>query len=114
MTTEAAARRVFRSRVDSIRPTYGFDDVSLAPGRRPSSPRRWTPRSAWIAGRLAIPVLAAAMDAVVDVRLAGELARLGGLAVLNLEGVQARFDDPDRVLARIATAAPEGRARPAR
>jgi IMP dehydrogenase len=47
------------------------------------------------------------MDAVVDTRLAGELARLGGLAVLNLEGVQARYDDPDVVLARIA-AAPDG------
>ena len=47
------------------------------------------------------------MDAVVDVRLAGELARRGGAAVLNLEGVQARFDDPDVVLARIAAAATE-------
>ena len=44
------------------------------------------------------------MDAVVDVRFAGELARLGGLAVLNLEGVQTRYDDPDAVLARIAAA----------
>ena len=44
------------------------------------------------------------MDAVVDARFAGELARLGGLAVLNLEGVQARYDDPDAVLERIATA----------
>src|SRR5687767_3021245 len=47
------------------------------------------------------------MDAVVDVRLAGELARLGGLAILNLEGVQARYDDPEAVLQRIATA-PDG------
>jgi IMP dehydrogenase len=44
------------------------------------------------------------MDAVVDARLAGELARLGGLAILNLEGVQARYDDPDVILERIATA----------
>lgn len=44
------------------------------------------------------------MDAVVDVRMAGELARLGGLAILNLEGVQARYDDPDAILERIATA----------
>ena len=44
------------------------------------------------------------MDAVVDTRLAGALARLGGLAVLNLEGVQARYDDPDAVLERIAAA----------
>ena len=44
------------------------------------------------------------MDAVVDPRFAGELARLGGLAILNLEGVQARYDDPDAVLGRIAAA----------
>jgi IMP dehydrogenase len=44
------------------------------------------------------------MDAVVDVRMAGALARLGGLAILNLEGVQARYDDPDAVLERIAVA----------
>ena len=53
---------------------------------------------------LRIPVLAAAMDAVVDARSAGVLAGLGGLAVLNLEGVQARYDDPAAVLERIATA----------
>jgi len=47
------------------------------------------------------------MDAVVDVRLAAELARLGGLAILNLEGVQTRYDDPDAVLARIAAAPDE-------
>jgi IMP dehydrogenase len=59
-----------------------------------------------IAGiRLPIPVLAAAMDAVVDARFAGALADLGGLAVLNLEGVQTRFDDPGEVLEQIATAA---------
>jgi IMP dehydrogenase len=44
------------------------------------------------------------MDAVVDVRMAGALARLGGLAIINLEGVQARYDDPDAVLERIAVA----------
>ncbi len=105
MTTEAAARRVFRSKVDSIRPTYGFEDVSLAPGTDTVEPSD-VDLSVEIAGiRLAIPVLAAAMDAVVDARSAGALAALGGLAVLNLEGVQARFDDADAVLGRIATAA---------
>ena len=44
------------------------------------------------------------MDAVVDARFAGELGKLGGLAVLNLEGVQARYDDPDAVLERLAAA----------
>jgi IMP dehydrogenase len=92
------------SRVDSLRRTYGFDDVSLAPGTETVDPSE-VDLSVRICGLdLSIPVLAAAMDAVVDVRFAGELARLGGVAVLNLEGVQARYDDPDEVLARIASA----------
>ena len=107
VTTDAASRRAFRSRVDSIRPTYGFEDVSLAPGTDTVEPAD-VDLSTEIAGiRLPIPVLAAAMDAVVDARFAGALAALGGLAVLNLEGVQTRFDDPDVVLERIATA-PDG------
>ena len=101
---DVASRRAFRSRVDSIRPTYGFEDVSLAPGTDTVEPAD-VDLSTEIAGiRLPIPVLAAAMDAVVDARFAGALAGLGGLAFLNLEGVQARFDDPDVVLERIATA----------
>ena len=104
MTSDAAARRVFRSKVDSIRPTYGFEDVSLAPGTDTVEPAD-VDLSTEIGGvDLPIPVLAAAMDAVVDARFAGALAALGGLAVLNLEGVQTRFDDPDVVLERIATA----------
>ena len=103
-SSASASRRVFRSKVDDIRPTYGFEDVSLAPGTETIEPAD-VDVSVSLAGLpLAIPVLASAMDAVVDARFAGELARLGGLAVLNLEGVQARYDDPDAVLERIATA----------
>jgi len=92
------------SRVDSLRRTYGFDDVSLAPGTDTIEPND-VDMAVEVAGiRLRIPVIAAAMDAVVDPRFAGELARLGGLAVLNLEGIQARYDDPAAVLERIATA----------
>jgi len=58
--------------------------------------------------RLEIPVLAAAMDAVADVRLSGELGRLGGLSILNLEGVQFRYEDSAEVLDRII-AAPDDR-----
>ncbi len=110
MTTEAAAgttpgpRSRRPSKVDSLRPTYGFDDVSLAPGTSTVEPAD-VDVGVEVAGiGLEIPILASAMDAVVDARFAGELARLGGLAVLNLEGVQARYDDPDAVLERIATA----------
>src|SRR6476660_6614840 len=100
----AASRRIFRSKVDDLRPTYGFEDVSLAPGTETIEPAD-VDVSGTLAGLpLAIPILASAMDAVVDARFAAELGRLGGLAVLNLEGVQARYDDPDAVLERLAGA----------
>ena len=104
LTTAPAARRAFRSKVDSIRPTYGFDDVSLAPGTETVEPDDVVVAQEFCGIELAIPVLAAAMDAVVDARSAGVLAGLGGLAFLNLEGVQARYEDPVPVLERIATA----------
>ena len=103
-TSEAANRRVFHSKVDTIRPTYGFEDVSLAPGTDTIEPADVDLTQTFCGIDLAIPIIASAMDAVVDVRMAGELARLGGLAILNLEGVQTRYDDPDAILERIATA----------
>jgi len=93
----------FRSRLDAIRPTYGFEDVSLAPGSSTIEPNDVELGQSFCGIDLAIPVLASAMDAVVDPSFAGALARLGGLAVLNLEGVQARYDDPGEVLGQIAT-----------
>jgi IMP dehydrogenase len=103
-TGAMADRRAFRSKVDALRPTYGFDDVSLAPGTDTVEPADIELRQTFCGIDLAIPILASAMDAVVDARLAGELARLGGLAVLNLEGVQTRYDDPGPILAEIAAA----------
>jgi len=94
----------FRSKVDRLRPTYGFEDVSLAPGIETVEPSDVELSQSFCGIDLAIPVLAAAMDAVVDPGFAGTLAGLGGLAVLNLEGVQTRYDDPATVLERIATA----------
>jgi IMP dehydrogenase len=100
----SANRRSFRSKAESIRPTYGFEDVSLAPGTDTIEPQDVELGQDFCGTRLAIPILAAAMDAVVDPALAGEIGRLGGLAFLNLEGVQTRYDDPDAVLAGIAAA----------
>jgi IMP dehydrogenase len=105
LTTAPAARRAFRSKVDSIRPTYGFEDVSLAPGTETVEPDDVVVAQGFCGIELAIPVLAAAMDAVVDARSAGVLAGLGGLAFLNLEGVQLRYEDPGPIIERIATAA---------
>ena len=95
----------FRSKVDHLRPTYGFEDVSLAPGIETIEPNDVELGQIFCGIELAIPVLAAAMDAVVDPTFAGALASLGGLAVLNLEGVQARYDEPGEILGRIAAAA---------
>jgi IMP dehydrogenase len=108
MTETLANRRVFRSKVDSIRPTYGFEDVSLAPGTDTVEPLDVVLAQEFCGIRLEIPVLAAAMDAVADMRLSGELARLGGLSILNLEGVQFRYEDPAEALDRII-AAPDDR-----
>ena len=105
MTTNGAAqRRAFRSKVDSLRPTYGFEDVSLAPGTSTVEPADVDLTQTFCGIDLGIPIIASAMDAVVDPPFAGALARLGGLAILNLEGVQTRYDDPNAVLARIAEA----------
>jgi IMP dehydrogenase len=94
----------FRSKADRLRPTYGFEDVSLAPGIETVEPSDVDISQRFCGIDLAIPVLASAMDAVVDPPFAGALARLGGLAILNLEGVQTRYEDPGEVLARIAAA----------
>ncbi len=105
ITPVGAQRRT--SKVDTLRHAYGFDDVSLAPGTRTVEPAD-VDTSVELAGlKLEIPVLAASMDAVVDVRSAGVLAGHGGLAVMNLEGVQMRYEDPAPVLERIATATHE-------
>jgi IMP dehydrogenase len=94
----------FDSKVDRMRPTYGFEDVSLAPGIETIEPNDVELGQSFCGIELGIPILAAAMDAVVDPGFAGALGRLGGLAFLNLEGVQGRYDDPTEVLERIATA----------
>jgi IMP dehydrogenase len=100
----SANRRVFRSKVDDLRPTYGFEDVSLAPGTDTIEPADVELAQSFCGIDLAIPIVASAMDAVVDPAFAGRLAGLGGLAILNLEGVQTRYDDPGEILGRIAGA----------
>jgi IMP dehydrogenase len=91
------------------RVTYGFDEIALVPGRITINPNEVD-----ITWRLArrdaaplefkIPILASAMDGVVDVRFAIAMGKLGGLAVLNLEGVQTRYKNPREVLQKIVDA----------
>ena len=87
-----------------LRRSYGFDEVAIVPGDITVNPEQ-ADISLEIEGvTLSIPVLASAMDGVTDVRTAIAMSKMGGLGVIHLEGVQARFDDPDEVLAEIARA----------
>src|SRR6187399_401999 len=88
------------------RVTYGFDEIALVPGRVTINPNEVDitfrlPRKAGEPLELKIPILASAMDGVVDVRFAIAMNKLGGLAVLNLEGVQTRYKNPQEVLQKI-------------
>ena len=79
--------------------------MSLAPGTSTIEPNDVDLVQEFCGLPLSIPIIAAAMDAVVDPAFAGVIARLGGLAILNLEGVQTRYENPGEVLGRIAAAA---------
>jgi IMP dehydrogenase len=89
-----------RSRI--VRRAYGIDEIALVPGGRTVDPA--VVDSSWrLAGfEREIPIIASAMDGVVDGAMAVELSRLGALGVLNLEGLQCRYSDPNPLLDRIA------------
>ena len=87
-----------------LRHAYGFDDIALVPGEITINPDQTDVTLNLGNIEFSVPVLAAGMDGVVDVNLAIALGKLGGLAVLNLDGIQARFENADEVLAEIASA----------
>jgi len=89
------------------RRAYGFDEVALVPGAVTINPDEIEVGFSLDGRGFELPILAAAMDGVVDVHFAHEMGRHGGLAVLNLDGVQTRYEDPGAVLAEIAAAPPE-------
>src|SRR5213078_528065 len=84
------------------RRAYGFDDVAIVPSRRTRDPDDVD--ITWTLGpyRFELPLLASAMDGVVSPRTAGIIGKLGGLAVLNLEGIWTRYEEADAELERIA------------
>ncbi len=87
----------------AARRAYGFDDVAIVPSRRTRDPHDVELSWEIDAYRFDLPLMAAAMDAVVSPGTAVEIGRLGGLAVLNLEGLWTRYEDPDAVLEEIAS-----------
>lgn len=86
----------------TARRAYGIDEIALVPGNRTLDPSLADTR--WRIGNIEreIPIIASAMDGVVDVRMAVRLSQLGALGVLNLEGIQTRYADPEPILDRIA------------
>ena len=86
----------------NIRRAYGFDEVAIVPGSININPEI-TDTSIDIAGvNLTIPILASAMDAIVSPSFSVLMNKFGGLGVMNLEGVQTRYDDPEEVLQKIS------------
>ena len=96
----------FIGRNRKARTTYGFDEIALVPGNVTINPSEVDitfsiPKKDAQVIKLSIPILASAMDGVVDVKFAIEMGKLGGLAVLNLEGIQTRYKNPEEVLLKL-------------
>ncbi len=86
---------------------YGFDEVALVPGMQTVNPAEVDTSWEIDSKKFRIPILAAAMDGVVDVKFAVAMGKLGGIAVLNLDGIQTRYANPEEVLGAIAKASTE-------
>ena len=87
----------------SGRRAYGFDDIAIVPSRRTRDPEDVDISWQIDAYRFDLPLMASAMDGVVSPATAIEVGRLGGVGVLNLEGLWTRYEDADAVLAEIAS-----------
>lgn len=89
-------------RAKRARRAYSFDDVAIVPSRRTRDPQEVSVAWQIDAYRFDLPIIAAPMDSVMSPATAVKLGRLGGLGVLNLEGLWTRYDDPEPLLAEVA------------
>jgi len=85
-----------------LRRSYGFDEVAIVPGDITTNPDQTNIDFKVENFTFSIPIIASAMDAVTDVNFATLMSQIGGLAVLNLEGIQTRYDNPQEILTEIA------------
>ncbi len=97
----------FIGRDREARRAYGFDEIALAPGDVTVNPDEVDTALAIGPVKLEIPFLASAMDGVVDVPFAIAMGKFGGLGVLNLDGINTRYEKPKEVVASIAGAGPD-------
>ena len=91
-------------RVRELRRTYGFEEVAIVPGDVTTNPELSVTQLAIGPYRFSIPIIASAMDAIVNPAFAGLMAKAGGLGVMNLEGLYCRYDDPSDALNAISSA----------
>ena len=98
---------VFIGRDRKVRRAYGFDEIALVPGDVTINPEEVDISMPLGKMNLPIPFLASAMDGVVDPKFAIAMGKLGGLAVLNLEGIYVRYDNYEAILDEISKATPE-------
>ena len=94
----------FIGRGRKARRCYGFDEIALVPGEVTLNPNEVNPSWPLDGQRYRVPILASAMDGVVDIKFAIAFGKMGGLAVLNLEGVQTRYEHPEEILAKVVKA----------
>ena len=87
----------------SARRAYSFDDIAIVPSRRTRDPEEVSVAWQIDAYRFEAPIVSSAMDSVVSPETAVEIGRLGGLGVLDLEGLWTRYDDPQPLLDEIAS-----------
>jgi len=90
-----------------LRRAYGFDEISIAPGAVTINPEQVNTEFSLNGTTISVPIIASAMDAIVSPSFAVDLAQQGGLGVMNLEGVQTKYDDPYDALSRIIEAPSE-------
>ncbi len=98
---------LFVGRGRKARRCYGFDEIALVPGEVTINPEEVD--ISFSVGKIAVnvPIIASAMDGVVDPEFAVAFSKLGGLAVLNLEGIYTRYENPSSILDKIARATPQ-------
>jgi IMP dehydrogenase len=95
------------ARPKTLEHAYGFDDVAIVPGAVTTNPDLVEPTFTLGEHTFSTPIIASSMDGVVDPKFAVKMTQLGGMAVLNLDGVWTRYEDADGVLEEIAAASIE-------
>ncbi|GMU39160.1 MAG: guanosine monophosphate reductase [Chloroflexota bacterium] len=109
MVTSERAQSNTDLSASSVRPksldqAYGFDDVAIVPGAVTTNPELVDTSFTLGEQTFPVPIIASAMDGVVDPKFAVRISKMGGLAVLNLDGLWAKYDDADGILQQIAAA----------